>query len=153
MRMTVFVKKIPTELWPLYTSVPYLIPQRYLSSLYIPAYTCWCFAWSRERKSIIHHDYLDIDINIVKQSQKTIQRIKVYTRWRHQMETFFALLALCAGNSSVTGQFPSQKQVTQSFDVFFDRRMNKWLSKQSRRRWFETPSRSFRRHCNEISHP
>ena len=39
--------------------------------------------------------------------------------WRHQMETFSALLALCAGNSPVTGEFPSQRPVTRSFDVFF----------------------------------
>ena len=40
------------------------------------------------------------------------------TWWRHQMETFSALLALCEGNSSVTGEFPSQRPVTRSFDVF-----------------------------------
>ena len=38
----------------------------------------------------------------------------------YQMETFSALLAFCAGNSSVTGEFPSQRPVTRSFDVFFD---------------------------------
>ena len=38
--------------------------------------------------------------------------------WRHQMETFSAFLALCAGNSPVTGEFPSQRPVTRSFDVF-----------------------------------
>ena len=60
--------------------------------------------------------------------------------WRHQMETFSALLALCAGNSPVTGEFPSQRPVMRSFDIFFYLRLNKRLSKQSRRRWFETPS-------------
>ena len=40
--------------------------------------------------------------------------------WRHQMEFFYALLAICAGNSPVTGEFPAQRPVTQSFDVFFD---------------------------------
>ena len=44
------------------------------------------------------------------------------------METFSALLALCAGNSSATGEFPSQKPVTRSFDVFFDLRLNKRLN-------------------------
>ena len=39
------------------------------------------------------------------------------------METFSALLALCAGNSTVTGEFPTQKPVRQSFDVFFDLRL------------------------------
>ena len=43
--------------------------------------------------------------------------------WRHQMETFSALLALCAGNSSVTSEFPAQRPVTGSFDVFFDLRL------------------------------
>ena len=47
------------------------------------------------------------------------------------METFSALLALCAGNSQVTGEFPSQRPVTWSCDVFFDLRLNKRLSKQS----------------------
>ena len=41
--------------------------------------------------------------------------------WRHQMETLSALLAHCAGNSPVTGEFPSQRPVTRSCDVFFDR--------------------------------
>ena len=59
--------------------------------------------------------------------------------WRHQMETFSALLALCAGNSPVTGKFPSQRPVTWSFDVFFDLGLNKRLSKQSWGWWFETP--------------
>ena len=35
------------------------------------------------------------------------------------METFSALLAICAGNSPVTGEFPAQRPVTQRFDVFF----------------------------------
>ena len=38
--------------------------------------------------------------------------------WPHQMETFSALLALCAWNSPVPGEFPSQRPVTRSFDVF-----------------------------------
>ena len=45
------------------------------------------------------------------------------------METFSALLALRVGNSPVTGGVPSQKPVTRSFDVFFDPRQNKRLSK------------------------
>ena len=64
------------------------------------------------------------------------------------METFSVSLAHCAGNSPVTGEFPSQRPVTHSFDVFFDLRLNKRLSKQSRRRWLETPSCSLWRHCN-----
>ena len=46
------------------------------------------------------------------------------------METFSMLLAICAGNSPVIGEFSAQRLVTQSFDVFFDLRLNKRLSKQ-----------------------
>ena len=56
--------------------------------------------------------------------------IKPLTWWRHQMETFSALLAICAGNSTVPGEVPTQGPVTRSFDVFFDLRPNKRLSKQ-----------------------
>ena len=61
--------------------------------------------------------------------------------WRHQMETFSALLALCEGNRPVTGRFPSRRPATRKLDVFCDLRLNKRLSKQLRLRWFETPSR------------
>ena len=62
--------------------------------------------------------------------------------------TYSVLLALCEGNSPVTGGFPSQRPVTWSFEVFFDLRLNKRLSKQWRRRWFERPPQSPLHHCN-----
>ena len=70
--------------------------------------------------------------------------------WRHKMETFSALLATCAGNSPVLGEFPAQRPVTRSFDVLFDLRLNKRLSKQSWGWWFETRSWPLRRHCNAV---
>ena len=80
------------------------------------------------------------------------QSINQITWRRHQMETFCAVTALCVGNSPVTGEFPSQRPVTRSFDIFFDLGLNKRLSKQqqSKRRWFETPWRSLWRHRNEM---
>ena len=72
------------------------------------------------------------------------------TWWRHQMETFYALLAICAGNSAVPGEFPAQRPVTRSFDVFLNLRLNKRLSKQSWGWWFETPSNPLWRHRNDI---
>ena len=71
------------------------------------------------------------------------------TWWRHQMETFSASLAICAGNSPVTGEFPAQRPVMRSFDVFFSLRLNERLRKQWWGWWFETPSRPLRRHCND----
>ena len=46
------------------------------------------------------------------------------------METFSALLAICAGNSPVPGEFPAQRPVTRNFNVCIDLRLNKQLSKQ-----------------------
>ena len=86
---------------------------------------------------------------------KCIHVFQLYTTWfpiseygRHQMETFSALLAICAGNSPVTGEFPAQRPVTRSFDVFFDLRPR--LSKLWWGWWFETPSYPLWRHCNGL---
>ena len=50
--------------------------------------------------------------------------------WRcHQMKTFSALLAICAGNSQVTGEFPAQRPVTRSFGIIFDLHLsNGWVN-------------------------
>ena len=54
---------------------------------------------------------------------------------------------LC-GEFTGPGEFPAQRPVTRSFDVFFDLRPNKRLSKQPWDWWFETPRWSLWRHCN-----
>ena len=69
----------------------------------------------------------------------------VYAWWRHQMETFSALLAICAGNS--------QRPVMRGFDVVFDLRLIKRLSKHSWVWWFETTLRPLWRHGNETYKP
>ena len=71
--------------------------------------------------------------------------------WRPQMETFSALLSICAGNSPVPGEFPTQRPVTQSFDVYFDLRLNKRLCKQSWGWWFETLLCPLWRHSNVMA--
>ena len=60
----------------------------------------------------------------------------------------FRVTGFCAGNSPVTGELPTQRPVTQSFDVFFDLRLNGRWSKQTWGWWFETPSYPLWRHCN-----
>ena len=71
-----------------------------------------------------------------------------FSWWRHQMETFFALLALWEENLRATGV-----PLTSVIDVdlwwfFFHLRLNKRFSKQSGGRWIETLSGSLWRHCN-----
>ena len=57
-----------------------------------------------------------------------IQLGRTHSWWRHQMETFSALLALCAGNSPVPGEFPAQRPVTRSL-IFslICARINGWV--------------------------
>ena len=66
------------------------------------------------------------------------------------METFSALLAICAGKSPVPGEFPTQRPVTRGFDVFFDLRLNIRVSKQSGGWWLETLSCSLWRQSNVV---
>ena len=77
------------------------------------------------------------------QNNQTVVWIKSnWAWWRHQMETFSSLLAICAGNSPVTGEFPAQRPVTRSFHIFFDLCLNKRLSKQWWGCWFQMPPRA-----------
>ena len=68
--------------------------------------------------------------------------------WRHQMETFSALLAICAGKSPVTRKKGSDAEHWR----FLDLRLNICLSKQWRGWWFETPSHPLWRPCNVCSY-
>ena len=70
-----------------------------------------------------------------------------YTWWRHQMETFSALLALCHR------WLPRTKASDAELWFFFDLHLNKRLSKQWGGWWFETPSRPWWRLCNETQRP
>ena len=119
---------------------------------------CVCFLLTPAIGLLIYHV---TDMGAYKLISFLLHYICLYFHWdyeinlcylilSYQMETFSALLALCAGNSPVTGEFPAQRPVTRSFDVFFDPRLNKLLSKQSWGWWFDTPSHSFWRHCNAI---
>ena len=82
----------------------------------------------------INHLVVDLPTSIEHNSTRNIVLMDCQAHnpwWRHQMETFTALLALCAGNSPVTGEFPLQRPVTRSIDVSVDLRLNKQLNKQS----------------------
>ena len=68
--------------------------------------------------------------------------------WRHQMEIIFRVTGPLWGKFFGHWWIPHKRPVTRSFDVLFDLRRTKRLSKQSGRLWFETPSRSLWRHCN-----
>ena len=64
----------------------------------------------------------------------------------------FLLTGPLCGEFTGPGEFPTQRPVTRSFDVFFDLRLNKPLIKQPRGWWFETLSWSLWCHCNVMSY-
>ena len=71
----------------------------------------------------------------------------------HRMMTssngnIFRVTGPLCGEFTGPGEFPTQRPVTRSFDVFFDLRLNKRLSKQPWGWWFETPSWSLWCQCN-----
>ena len=78
--------------------------------------------------------------------------VSINTPWSFMMTSsngnIFRVTGAFCGELSVTGEFPSQRPMTRSFDVFFDLRLNKQFSKQSWGWLLETPSRVFLRHCN-----
>ena len=96
------------------------------------------------RRNCAHHDV----IVMIWQKHNSRVRTKMLTnsaqrhllviKWKH----FPRYWPFVQGNSSVNGEFPSQRPVTRSFDVVCDLRLNKQLSKQSWGWWFGTPSRS-----------
>ena len=73
-----------------------------------------------------------------------------FNTWRrHQMATFYRVTGPLCGDFTGPGEFPTQRPVTRIFDVFIDLRLNKRLSEQPWGWWFETPSWSLWRHCND----
>ena len=82
------------------------------------------------------------------QNLVAIKEVRHAGQWRHQMETFFALLALVRGIHRSSVDSP-QRPGTRSFDVVYDLRLNERLNKQLRLRWFETSSHPLWRHFND----
>ena len=76
-------------------------------------------------------------------------------RWNRYMMTssngnIFRVTGPLYGEFTGPGEFPTQRPVTRSFDVFFDLRLNKRLSRQPWGWWLETPLWSLWRRCNDL---
>ena len=79
-------------------------------------------------------------------------RFAVCTMMTSSNGNIFRVTGSLCGEFTGPGEFPTQRPVTRSFDVFFDLRLNKRLSKQPWGWWFETPSWSLWRQCNDWGH-
>ena len=78
--------------------------------------------------------------------------VQVSTMMTSSNGNIFRVTGPLCGEFTGPGEFPTQRPVTRSFDVFFDLRLNKRLSKQSWGWWFEKPSWSLWRQCNDYNH-
>ena len=87
----------------------------------------------------VNHSYISYYMNLAMTCYDDV------IKWKH----FQRYWPFVGGNSPVPGELPAQRPVTWSFDAFFDRCLNKRLSKQSFGWSFEAPSRSLWRHCND----
>ena len=81
-------------------------------------------------------------------SDANIRQIRTTRMKTSSNGNIFRVTGPLCGEFTGPGDFPTQRPVTRSFDVFFDLRLNKRLSKQPRGWWFETPAWSLWRHRN-----
>ena len=97
---------------------------------------CKLFTWYVSRIYVINNQY-----NPCHDTCSVFMIFKSW--WRHQVET------------SISHRWIplTHRPVTRNYEVFFDLRLNKRLSKQSRRRWFEMSLRSLWRHWRHCLDP
>ena len=116
-------------------------------------------AWigsSHEKDLSVDHDALNWVISAPesclrhKMTSSTTDKIPPHMMTSSNGNIFRVTGHLC-GKFTGPGEFPAQRPVTRSFDVFFDLRLNKRLSKQPWGWWFETPAWSLWRHRNAIT--
>ena len=108
-------------------------------------------SWSRICKSshcnssFIHLVTICIEITLSNSFIEWVMNHDDVIKWKHfpLYCPFVRAIHLSPGNSP-----HAQRPVTRSFDVFFELRLNKRLSKQWWGWWFQTPSGPLWRHCN-----
>ena len=73
----------------------------------------------------------DLRPNVIRESEDTVLTLMSYMFMMTSSNgNIFRVTGLLCGEFTGPGEFPTQRPVTRSFDVFFDLRLNKRLSKQ-----------------------
>ena len=85
-------------------------------------------------------DGINWDRLLYKRGQHMVCSSIRYTMMASSNGNIFRVSGPLCGEFTGPGEFPTQRPVTRSFDVFFDRRLNKRSSKQPRGWWLETLS-------------
>ena len=123
-----------------------------------PAYQqqpCWLNRDHNAKITILHNSNIMLSLNKLwsKGMRRSLTRLFL-CHWQVRLLTVITLYVMITssngnifrvtgplcGEFTGPGEFPTQRPVTRSFDVFFDLRLNKRLSKQPWGWWFETPS-------------
>ena len=116
---------------------------------------CWCFINLVFMHLVNFTCYTAIDCIVDEEEARNLGWImSSHPVTSHMMTSsngnIFRVTGPLCGEFTGPGEFPTQRPVTRSFDVFFDLRLNKRLSKQPWGWWFETLSWSLWRHRNDI---
>ena len=87
--------------------------------LWLGAVRQQAITWANVDPDLCHHmaSLSHNEIKLQHHLYGTLCYIGLWSWSRHQMETFSTLLALCMGNSLVTGEFHSQRPVTQMLSL------------------------------------
>ena len=127
-------------------------------------YTISCFAGPRYKGNdcnYISHHFVSTIRCSVQEKHRNVKLGRAAGQYPASIyDVMWDILTTCMMTSSngnifrvtghLCGEFPAQRPVTQSVDVFFDLRLNNRLSKQSRGWWFETISCPLWRHCDGL---
>ena len=107
--------------------------------------------WNSPNLARFRHQMRRIEVEIppLCRGNQTIQETLIFiVMMTSSNGNIFRVTGPLCGDFTGPGEFPTQRPATRSFDVFFDLRLNKRLSKQPWGWWFETPPLSLRRQCN-----
>ena len=124
-------------------SYKYIPKQQLLCKLLLPS-CCICLVL------FMHVTFCNIIVCFLTAPLVTIVTGRIYSMKTSSYGNVFGVTGFCAGKSPVTCEFSPQRPLTRIFDVFFDLHLNQQLDKQSKHRWFETPSRSVWRLYNVV---
>ena len=164
--------RVTGPLWVESIGHRWILPQ-WRGALMFSLISAWTNDWANNRDAVIWGAIVPImtslycTVIIAKYRERTVlcnisrcfvrsvkNRIKVKPSWCMMTSSngnIFRVTGPLCGEFTGPGEFPTQRPVTRSFDVFFDLLLNKRLSKQPWGWWFETLSWSLWRHCNGMT--
>ena len=115
----------------------------------------WCYDEAHYDVIVMEHDCICLNVMSKPKNMPVFTLFDIERCWDYMMTSsngnIFRVTDPLCGEFTGPGEFPAQRPVTRSFDVFFHLRLNKRLSKQPRGWWFETPAWSLWRHRNDLT--